>query len=236
MARRALVVEDERLPRRELCALLEERGVEVVAEADSVATARAAIRRERPDLVFLDIQLGRETAFDLLEAETGTFDVVFVTAYDRYAVRAFEVNAVDYLLKPVDPDRLSEALDRLDRPPTETTPDDPPGVTLEDRLFLRAGKRWKFVRVADIVAIEADGDYTRVRLRGADDLMLGRSLRTWETLLPSRPFARIHRSTLVNLNYVIRVDEWFNRTFRVHVQGIDEPYAMSRRYARRMRG
>jgi two-component system LytT family response regulator len=236
MPNRALVVEDERLPRRELCSLLAERGVEVVAQADSLASARAALAEHRPDLVFLDIQLGKETAFDLLEQVEADFDVIFVTAYDRYALRAFEVNAVDYLLKPVDPVRLDEALARLNGGGSdERTGAEPQALTLADRLFLKDGRRWTFVPVEAIRVIEADGDFTLIRTTDGRAIMLGRSLRAWEAVLPSETFVRIHRSTIVNLDHVTDVEEWFNRTFRVHVAGRETPYAMSRRHAAKLR-
>ncbi|MGD2070840.1 MAG: LytTR family DNA-binding domain-containing protein [Gemmatimonadota bacterium] len=235
MARRVLVVEDEPLPRRELCTLLTERGMQVVAEAESVAGARQALAEHRPELVFLDIQLGKETAFDLLEAVEADFEVVFVTAYDRYALRAFEVNAVDYLLKPVDPERLDETLSRLDGAPSTPPDGRPTALTLEDRLFVKDGRRWRFVQVERIKVIEADGDFTRLHLSDGREVMLGRPLREWEATLPPGTFVRIHRSTMVNLDYVIEVEEWFNRTFRVHVEGFDEPWAMSRRRAAKLK-
>ena len=215
--------------------MLAQEGVEVVGEATNVGDALAVIEAERPDLVLLDIQLGRETAFDILERTDAPFDVIFVTAYDQYAVRAFEINALDYLLKPVDAQRLRDALARLDADDGEPVQRSETPLEGDDRLFLKVGTRWRFLRVDTIRAIEASGDFTRALLVDGADLLIGKSLREWEAQLPAKLFVRIHRSTIVNVDQVRRVDEWFNRTFQVHVEGISEPYAMSRRYAARLK-
>lgn len=235
---RAVVVDDERLARVELRALLAAQpDVRVVGEAGSVDEAVAVLQREAPDLVFLDIRLGTESGFDLLDRAAGTFEVVFVTAFDRHAVRAFERNAMDYLLKPVDPARLAEAIRRVAagtahrrRPPDGAAAWDP-----DDRLFVRAAGRWRFLAIRDIAAVEAAGDFTHVRTVRGEGILLARSMREWEDRLPPAGFARIHRSTLVNLACVERVDEWNAGTFRVQVRGVPEPYAMSRRHASRLK-
>ena len=232
--RRAVVVDDERLARLELCSLLaQDPSVVVVGEAASVVDAQAIIEREQPDLVFLDIQLGDETGFTLLERTQVSGEIIFVTAYDEHAVRAFEVNAADYLLKPVHPDRLRDTLRRLDDGPA----DRPPETLLdaEDRLFVRVNERWRFLKVATIWSIEAAGDYTRVRTADGEAVLLHKSLQEWESRLPNKQFTRIHRSTIVNLDAVERVEEWSRHTFRVYVKGFTEPYPMSRRYAARLR-
>jgi two-component system, LytTR family, response regulator len=235
---RAIVVDDERLARVELRALLAaESGVAVVGEASSVDEAAALVARERPDVVFLDIQLGAESGFDLLERVEASFDLVFVTAYDQHAVRAFEINAVDYLLKPVDPARLAATVRRVAHPETarDAAPSAATPFDAEDRLFVRTMHRWRFLAVGEIVVIEAAGDFTNVRTSRGEEILLARSMREWESRLPVRTFTRIHRGTIVNLSCVERVDEGDGTAFRVHVRGIPAPYAMSRRYAARLR-
>jgi two-component system, LytTR family, response regulator len=233
--RRAVLVEDERLARVELRLLLErEPGVTVVGEAESVDEAVAVIGRERPDLVFLDIQLGRESGFDLLERSDGDFDVIFVTAYDQHAVRAFEVSAVDYLLKPVHAGRLAEALRKAGEPADWSAAELPP-LDAEDRLFVKAGPHWQFLRVDTIKVIESAGDFTNVHTTSGEEILISKPLREWEVRLPARLFSRIHRSTIVNLEWVERVEEWSSQTFQVHVKGRPAPYPMSRRYAARLR-
>lgn len=228
-ARSAIIVDDEEGARLDLAALLErEPRVELVAVAANVEQAAEAIRRERPDLVFLDIRLGRRSGFELLEAVEASFDVIFVTAYEEHAVRAFEVDAVDYLLKPVDPDRLQAALERLDAPP-------PPAQRLaaDDWLFLPMGGGRGFLQVADIGHVTAAGDYTVVHTTRGESHRVPRTLKEWEERLPATRFLRIHRGTIVNLKRIDRVEPWSNYTHRVHLEGVVGPLMMSRHYARR---
>lgn len=234
--RHALIVDDERLARRELRTLLE-RGhaetVHVVGEAASVAEAARLAESTDAELVFLDITLAHESGFDLLPHLGADVEVVFVTAHDAYAIRAFEVNALDYLLKPVDPERLARTIARCMTPPEEETARP---LTVDDRLFLRLDGARAFIRVGDIVAIHAAGDESLVHLAGRPTAArTSRSLAEWEARLPERSFARVHRSAIVNLEYVTRVDEWSHASYLVHLRGLPEPVRMSRRYARRVR-
>src|SRR5688500_10658574 len=163
--RHAVLVDDERLARRELRTLLEEAHAEqvhIVGEADTVSDAARLVHATDADVVFLDIQLAGETGMDLLPLLGVDVDVVFVTAHDAYTLRAFEVNALDYLLKPVAPERLAVTVSRLaaTQPPAPTRDT----VTYGDRLLLRLGQERAFVRVRDIVAIEAEGDGSTLRL------------------------------------------------------------------------
>jgi two-component system LytT family response regulator len=233
--RNAIIVDDERLARRELRAMLEEAhssAVRVVAEAESVRTAAELVRTCDADVVFLDVQLAGESGLELLPLIDPSVAVVFVTAFDQYAVRAFEVNALDYLLKPVAPARLARAVERLGKP-NDGTVGLPAGPRLEyqDRLFLRLDDRMGFVKVADIVSIVSDGDYSIVRLAGGRTHRARKSLRDWAARLPENAFARVHRSTIVNLEFVERVEEWSHFSYRLYLRGAAEPVTMSRRYA-----
>jgi len=228
-------VDDERLARVEMRTLLAAHpDIQVVGEADNLAAALAIIAADKPDLVFLDIQLGPESGFELFDRAGSSFEVIFVTAFEEHAVRAFEVNALDYLLKPVHPERLADALGRVEGGRAEH----PVGSVLlepDDRLFIRAGERWRFLKVSSIVVIEACGDFSRVLTSDGAGILLGKPLREWEARLPPRMFARIHRSTIVNLDHVERVEEWSGQTFHVYVRGLTAPYQMSRRHAGRLR-
>jgi len=209
--------------------------VAVAGEAFSVESAIERIGALRPDLVFLDIQLGDGTGFEVLERIPVTFDVVFVTAYDAHALKAFEVNALDYLLKPVNADRLAAAIHRLDAGSAITAPRDEGALERDDRIFVRANTGWRFLEISTIRLIEAAGDFTRLYVSDGSVFLLGKPLREWEERLPARLFVRIHRSVIVNLAHVLKVDEWSGQTFHVHVKGIDTPFPMSRRYAARLR-
>jgi two-component system LytT family response regulator len=206
--------------------------VRVVAEAEGVRTAAELVRTCDADVVFLDVQLAGESGLELLPLIDPSVAVVFVTAFDQYAVRAFEVNALDYLLKPVAPARLARAVERLGKP-NDGTVDSPAGPRLEyqDRLFLRLDDRMGFVKVADIVSIVSDGDYSIVRLAGGRTHRARKSLRDWAARLPENAFARVHRSTIVNLEFVERVEEWSHFSYRLYLRGAAEPVTMSRRYA-----
>ena len=235
--RHAVIVDDERLARRELRTLLEEahaEHVQVVGEAASVAEATRLAQATDADVVFLDIQLAGETGMDLLPLLAVDVEVVFVTAYDDYTLRAFEVNALDYLLKPVAPERLAVTVNRLasSHPPAPARA----RVTYDDRLFLRLGQERAFVRVRDMLAIEAQGDGSTLLL--APHLKRkpsAKSLREWEQRLPHRQFVRIHRSTIVNLEYVERLEAGSHASQLVYLRGVSEPVTMSRRFGARLR-
>jgi two-component system LytT family response regulator len=237
--RSAIIVDDERLARRELRAMLEEAhgaAVHVVGEAESVRTAAELVRTCDADVVFLDVQLAGESGLELLALIDPSVAVVFVTAFDQYAVRAFEVNALDYLLKPVAPARLARAVERLGAPNDDATATPVSSrLDYQDRLFLRLDDRMGFVKVADIVSIASDGDYSVVRLASGRTHRARKSLRDWLARLPANAFVRVHRSTIVNLEYVERVEEWSHFSYRLYLRGTAEPVAMSRRYAGQLR-
>lgn len=233
----AIVVDDERLARKELKQLLEEEhghDLRVVGQAATVQDAANLARLHDPDVVFLDVQLAGESGFDLLPLLDRTVTVVFVTAFDRYALRAFEVNALDYLLKPVAPQRLATTIARLSQP-AEAESTAAQALTFEDRLFLRLDDHMAFIRVRDIVAVLAAGDNSVLRLADGRQARARKSLREWADRLPEREFVRIHRSTMVNLEYVERLEEWSHFSYRVYLRGLAEPLQMSRRWAARVR-
>lgn len=232
-----LVVDNERLARRELKELLEEghgHELQVVGEAATVREAATLAQLHDPDVVFLDIHLAGESGFDLLPLLDRTVTVVFVTAFDRYAIRAFEVNALDYLLKPVAPQRLAATLARL-RGPAAAESTAAQVLTYEDRLFLRLDDRMVFLRLREIAAIRAAGDNSVLQLADGKQAGVRKSLREWGDRLPEREFVRIHRSTIVNLEFVERVEEWSHYSYRVYLRGLPEPLQMSRRWGARLR-
>jgi two-component system, LytTR family, response regulator len=230
---RVILVDDERLARRALRTLLAaERDVDVVGEARGVDEAEALIRREHPDVVFLDVQLRGETGFDLLARDVGSFQTIFVTAFDAYAVRAFEVHALDYLLKPVDPARLAAALARARNPgPTPAVPKQPATYGYDDLFFHDDPRRPRFLRIRDIAFIRAAGNYTELHTAAGPPLLVLRPLATWEAQLVDRSFVRVHRSVLVNLDFVERIERGAGYTYDLYVRGQATPLAMSRRRA-----
>ena len=233
---KALIVDDERLARADLKSLLSRHAeIEVVGEADDVSSAARRVEEVKPDVIFLDIQMPGESGFDLLERIETDARVIFVTAHDEFAIRAFEVNALDYLLKPIHPDRLAKALDRL-MSGEMPTPAKDRKLACDDRLFLMVGNRFKFLRIGTIISITAAGDYSEVLTADKKKGLTLKTLGEWEARLPEQSFARIHRSAIVNLEAVERVEEWFNYSFRVYLTGVEEPFIMSRRQATKLKG
>jgi len=231
---RALIVDDERLARKALIGLLRAHPqVQVVGEAGDVPSAVAAIERWHPDTVFLDIQMPGPSGLDLPEAAGSGIRYIFVTAYDQYAVKAFEAEAVDYLLKPVHRDRLAQTVARLDSGAKAPAPRTV--LAPEDSLFLLVGRKFRFIKVKNILAVRAEGDYSEILLADGSRGLTSKSMRDWERRLPERLFIRIHRSTIINIDAVESVEDWFASTFSVRLKNISEPFVVSRRHAARMK-
>jgi two-component system LytT family response regulator len=200
---RVLIVDDARLARQELRTLLSALPwVQCVGEADDVPAAREAITTLAPDLVLLDVQMPSGSGFDVLDGLETVPAVVFVTAYDTYAVRAFQANALDYLVKPVEAPRLLEALERA-RSARRLRPTcrNRAALGAHDQVFVREGERCWFVAVSEIRRLVVDGNYTRLWFRDQNAL-LTRSLSALEARLPPDLFFRANRNTLVNLRRI----------------------------------
>ena len=229
---RALVVDDEPLARRELRRLLGAiHGVDIVGESGNIDEARESIEQLAPDVVFLDIQMPGGTGFDLLAQLDRAPRVVFTTAYDQYAVKAFEVNALDYLLKPIEPERLAATLRKLQASPAS------PGAVAAgaplEQLFIRDGPRCWFVPLREVSLFTAEGNYVRL-LWGKERPLLGRSLAALEQKLDPRRFFRASRSQIVNLDFIGGVE--LGEGGRLHVQLREGPEVeVSRRQARLFR-
>jgi two-component system LytT family response regulator len=226
---KAMIVDDEPLARRELRRLLAEfPWVEIIAEAGTVAEAATAIEAHAPELLFLDIKMPGGTGFDLLARLEHVPRVIFTTAYDDHAVRAFEVNALDYLLKPVEPERLAAALARARSPaPAQTTPRQPQIV---ERLFIRDGARCWFVPLHEVSLIVAEGNYVRLHWREVRPL-LGRPLSSLEERLDPQRFFRANRRQIINVEFIEAVEP--GTSGQLHVQLRNGPEVeISRRQAR----
>ncbi|WP_221030508.1 LytR/AlgR family response regulator transcription factor [Actomonas aquatica] len=204
---RTLLIDDEPLARLELRRLLKTHPqIEIVGEAGTLNAARALLADTPFDLVFLDIQLRGGSGFDLLDRIPPHAHIVFVTAYDRYAVRAFEVNALDYLLKPVTSARLASSLQRVLAAPTSAADDTTAAAAMpllpDDRVLVKTSDATRFVPVQSIVSVTSNENYTELQLADAQKLMTLRTLKSWEACLPTAFFVRIHRQTLINLAHV----------------------------------
>lgn len=232
---KVIIVDDERLARSELKLMLSEfQEIQIMGEAANVQQALELINQYKPDILFLDIQLRKETGFDLLEQLNTNLKIIFVTAFDEYALRAFEVNALDYLLKPINPDHLGRAIDRLSKT-DQTETKEKRNLEYDDRLFLNFDGGSKFLKISTIVCISAMGKYTQISTSDGKKLLICKSIGEWEKRLPGKFFIRIHRSTIINFESVEKVEKWFNYSYRIYLFNFDEPFNISRRYAARLK-
>ncbi|MDO7852946.1 LytR/AlgR family response regulator transcription factor [Hymenobacter convexus] len=239
---KVLLVDDSRLARAELRRLLEAfPDVEVAGEARDAAEARVQIAAQRPDLLLLDIHMPGETGFELLATLDAAPPVVFTTAYDAHALRAFEVNALDYLLKPVQEARLAAALDKVraqlpapaPRPAPETAPPAAP-LTEQDQVFVKDGERCWFVRLAEVRLFEINGSYTQISFDQHRPL-IPRTLAQLEARLDPKVFFRANRQQIINLNFVASVEPWFSHSLRLTLRGGGEVVEVSRQQSQRFR-
>ncbi|MEI6489252.1 MAG: LytTR family DNA-binding domain-containing protein [Bacteroidota bacterium] len=234
---KAIIIDDERLARQELKNLLMAYPeIEVVAEAANAEKAKEAILLLKPDVLFLDIQMPGKNGFELLEEISGVPEVVFVTAYDEYAIRAFEVNALDYLLKPIQPTRLAETVKKiLNKEGLENSDVNAPTYLLSDKdqVFVKDGDKCWFVKLSDVRLLESEGNYVRVHFDNNRPLIL-RSLNNLEDRLDSRTFFRASRRFIINLKWVEEIENWFSGGLMVTLRG-GEKIELSRRQAARLR-
>jgi two-component system LytT family response regulator len=246
---RVVIVDDEELARRGIRTRIERSPeVDIVAECSNGREAIEAICRTSPDLVFLDVQMPGKTGFDVIEAiGCDTFpQVIFVTAHDRYAIRAFEVSALDYVLKPIDDERFDIALRRARESLARQHDSDVgrrlasvvgemaaggsrgPTTTRSNRLVVRSGGRVLFVKASEVDWVEAAGDYVTLHA-GKKSLLLRETIAEMERKLGLHGFARIHRSTIVNLEQIVEMRALDNGEYRVLLQDGTE-LKLSRNY------
>jgi two-component system LytT family response regulator len=209
---KALIIDDERLARDALRRLLAAHPeVKIVAEAANCDAALRAIEKTSPELLFLDVEMPGGSGFELLEKLPAVPAVIFTTAYDAHAVRAFEVSALDYLLKPIAADRLAAALQRAQRALAESpgNPADLQGLSVTQQIFVRDGDRCWIVRLTDISLMESEGNYTRLYF-GSNAPLIFRSLSAIAQRLKADTFFRANRSQIVNLNWIEAVQDDFD--------------------------
>ena len=229
---KAIIVDDERLARKELTKLLEEfPEVEIMGEAANADEAYELITQLNPELLFLDIQMPGKTGFELLEMLDSVPKVIFTTAYDEYALKAFEVNALDYVLKPVQMERLQESLQKVTLAETQAEPDEvgERKLNLDDQVFVKDGDKCWFVRLADIRYFESDGNYIKVFFENFKP-MIHKSLNALDEKLNDRDFFRASRKHIINLSWVETIEPWFNGGLMVKLKGGDK-VEVSRRQA-----
>ena len=231
---RTLIVDDERLARKELNSLLKDfTEIEIVGEAVNVDDAIEKIGQLNPELIFLDIQMPGKTGFELLESLDRVPKVIFTTAYDQFALKAFEVNALDYLLKPIETERLATAINKLKdeeplvlKPETDTMPSK---LGSSDQVFVKDGEKCWFVKLEKIRLFESDGNYIKVYFDSFRP-MIHKSLNALDEKLDDRSFFRASRKHIINLGWVDKIEPWFNGGLMVQLKG-GERVEVSRRQA-----
>ena len=230
---RAIIIDDERLARAELKKLLQDYPeVEVIDEAANADEGINKIDSLQPDLVFLDIQMPGKTGFDMLAELERAPHVIFTTAYDEYALKAFEVNALDYLLKPIEPKRLADAMQKLHVVETKENHIAPENfnqsiLTEVDQVFVKDGERCWFVKLSDIRLFESVGNYAKVFF-GANKPLILKSLNALEERLDPKTFFRANRKHIVNLRMIEKIEPYFNGGLLLELKG-GEKIEVSRR-------
>lgn len=230
---RALVIDDDCSARAQLIAALGlHPGVTVLGQTAAAECGQKLLEAADYDLVFLDIPFDGGIAFELVEHVRPGAHLVFVTAHEQHARRAFEVNALDYLLKPVAPARLKEALTRVirahARAPAQVDESSGPALRLEDGVYLHNGRHARLADLAHISAIRADDNYSEVLLFDGARILMRKSLSSWEIVLPPSHFMRVHRTSIVNLARVVRYERDGDEHTRLYVEGVVEPLPASR--------
>ncbi|MBU0475801.1 MAG: LytTR family DNA-binding domain-containing protein [Bacteroidetes bacterium] len=233
---KAIIVDDEKLAIEDLENILNDfrNDIEIVGNASNLKDAVELVKAKTPELIFLDIQLKGESGFDLLEVIDDKIRVIFITAYDDYAIKAFEVSAQDYLLKPVNPDRLKKSIERLITNENQETYS-VEKLKYSDSVFISLNNKFNFLKLNSIVAITAAGDYSEIHTLENKRKLSTKLMREWSDRLPESYFCRIHRSTIINLEYLEKIEEWFNQSYSVYMKGEEKPFAMSRGYAAKLK-
>ena len=237
---KTLLIEDERLAREELKSLLKDYlEIDIIGEAKNGEEGIALIKEHNPDLVFLDINMPGMNGFEMLKQIEDLPRVIFVTAYDEYALKAFEVNALDYILKPVDPERLREAIQKLSSEDDFVSAQSASIarkdrlLSAKDRVFIKDGEKCWFVELSKVRMLESDGNYVKVYFDNFRPLIL-RSLNSFEERLDPEFFFRANRKFIINLQWVSSIENWFNGGLQVELRE-GEKVEISRRQAIRFK-
>lgn len=230
---KAIIVDDERLARKELTNLLREfPNVEIIKECDNAEDAITEVDLLKPDVVFLDIHMPGKDGFGVLEELDYTPHVIFITAYDEYAIKAFEVNALDYLLKPIQSDRLREAISKIKvEEREEVSTSDKLG--LKDQVFVKDGDKCWFVKLEDVPMFESEGNYVRVYF-GKNKPLILKSLNNLANKLDENVFFRANRKFIINLEWIESIESWFNGGLMVKLNN-GHQIEISRRQASKLK-
>ncbi len=205
---RTILIDDEKLARQELRFLLKEfQNIEIIDEAENADDGIKKINELQPDLIFLDINMPGKTGFEMLQEIEHVPAVIFATAYDQYAIKAFEANALDYLLKPIREERLSKAIVKVIAE-LKTATDNKQVASADRKVFIKDGEKCYFVNIADIFLVESVGNYARLYFENQSPL-LHKSLNQLEEKMPGSVFFRVNRQQIININYIKDIAAFF---------------------------
>lgn len=223
---KAVIVEDSRLARNELKELIKGYPqIEVIGEAENVDDGFALINEEHPDLLFLDINMPEKDGFELLEMLDDVPITIFTTAFDEYAIKSFEYNALDYLLKPINEKRFAQAIEKVEEKLSKnseaTTKENTERLTGNSQIFIKDGEKCWLIKVGDISHFEIVGNYTRVFFQD-EKPMLYKSLNQVEEKLPEKYFFRANRQQIINTNFITNVVPWFNGKLKLTMANGEE--------------
>ena len=233
---RALVIDDERLARVTLMDMLVNYPeIEVIGEAESVEDSVNLISSTQPDVLFLDIQLADGTGFDLLNRIHFEKSVIFTTAYDEYAIRAIEINALHYLLKPISTKKLTEAISRIHSKIEDITDHQESAFNYQDRLLVSKGSAFHFIRIAEVAMITASKDYSIIRTFEGLEFIDSKTMNEWENRLPDQHFLRINRSIIINFDAIEKTEKKSLNLAIIYLKNYPLPLRISRLYYRKMR-
>lgn len=233
---KAIIVDDEYWARVSLQDKLKEiPEIEVIGEADSITKAKKEIEKLNPDILFLDVQLNDGTGFDLLNQLEFSGKVIFITAYDKYAVRAFEINALDYLMKPISERRLKMAIEKINITKAPIKKKIPEKFKYDDRLMVIYRDYIHFIKISAIVLITAAQDYTLIKATDGKEYLLSKSMNEWESRLPEKKFCRIHRSSIINFEFIEKITKYSSNSANIYLKDFDEPFKVSRSYYKKLK-
>jgi two-component system LytT family response regulator len=223
---KAIIIDDERLARTELKKMLAEfQDIEIIAEAVNAGEGIEKIETLQPDLIFLDIQMPDKTGFELLLELDKAPKVVFTTAYDEFALKAFEFNALDYLLKPIDKKRLSDAIQKLilseEKEALVQSVVNRNILTENDQVFVKDGEKCWFVKLSEVRLFESAGNYAKVFF-GSNKPLILKSLNALEERLDDKTFFRANRKHIINMRMIVKVEPYFNNGLMLELQGGDK--------------
>jgi two-component system LytT family response regulator len=223
---KAIIIDDERLARAELKKMLAEfQDIEIIAEAANAGEGIEKIETLQPDLIFLDIQMPDKTGFELLQSLDKAPKVVFTTAYDEFALKAFEFNAMDYLLKPIDKKRLSDAIQKLilseEKEALVQSVVNRNILTENDQVFVKDGEKCWFVKLSEVRLFESAGNYAKVFF-GSNKPLILKSLNALEERLDDKTFFRANRKHIINMRMIVKVEPYFNNGLMLELQGGDK--------------